>query len=213
MCCMQMESINYENLMKGACKNRTKLILLTFLISCGVPIAQAFQDSTRIYTDTLARLDMESSDRMRPMPYFDIHVGIGTAVATRLGARVQFHDHYSVEVFYGQPPAWGIFGPVQHVRAGFGLNWHSMDWPGLVFSLIDATDWNPYLPDVLPPSKHRPFQYHILSISGGYLSMRNQGINGFVRFGFGYELYRDSQGTLIHGFKSLNLDAGFGVTL
>jgi hypothetical protein len=189
-----------------------KFLFVTCLLLCAFPRTYAFQDSTIAHLDTLSQFDHKSVSAARPLPYYDIHLAMGTAIATRLGARVQFHPHYSVEVFFGQPPAWGFFGPVQHVRAGFGLNWHSEEWPGLVFSLIDATDWNPYLPDVLPPSKHRPFQYHIVSLSGGYLSMKREGINGFLRFGFGYELYRDSQGVLVHGFKSINLDAGFGIT-
>jgi hypothetical protein len=188
-----------------------KFLFVTCLLLCAFPRTYAFQDSTIAHLDTLSQFDHKSVSAARPLPYYDIHLAMGTAIATRLGARVQFHPHYSVEVFFGQPPAWGFFGPVQHVRAGFGLNWHSMKWPNLVFSLLDVTDWIPGRADAVRPW-NKPFQYNLVVLSAGYFSMQNPGVSAFIRAGFGYEFFRNNQSDLVHGFSSLVLDAGIGVT-
>ncbi|MGH2569289.1 MAG: hypothetical protein ACRDGA_13205 [Bacteroidota bacterium] len=189
-----------------------RFFCLTILIPSAVCSANAFQNIASKDSMTFSSLLSDSADGVRPLPFFDIHFGIAVPpIASRLGLRIQFHQDFSVEAFYGSRNLF-IAGPSDHALAGFGVNWHPWNSSSFVVSLIDATEWISGRPDAIPPY-NQAFRYHVIFPAVGFLSMNKKtwGLDGFIRGGFGYEIYRGKQGELVHGFNSLILDAGFGI--
>lgn len=160
-------------------------------------ISYAF-DKTQISKFTKA-----DSNRMKKL-YFYINVGAGLANGGRIDFIFKFVNFLSAEVSYGADVANFISPSDEESRLTFGVNWHSQKSFPLIISLLTTYAKSPSDSRIQNPR-------YLISINGGYLNMKNSGMNAIVRLGFYVEYCKYSYTKEIRfgGFYP-NLELGAG---
>lgn len=121
-------------------------------------------------------------DTIKDFHYY-INIGAGLVNGGRLDFIFKFSKTLSAEISYGADVRNFIINSDEESRFTLGVNWHSQKSFPLIISLLTTYAKSPSDSRIENPR-------YLISINGGYLNMKNSGMNAIARLGLYIEYYK-----------------------